>query len=81
LGGLFGVVTGLVATLGFTLYVGTLGNYNATYGALAGVVVFLMWLWIFDIALLLGVEVNQEVLRRRKLRNSEEVDHARQEGP
>jgi uncharacterized BrkB/YihY/UPF0761 family membrane protein len=43
--------------------------------------VFLMWLWIFDIALLLGVEVNQEVLRRRKLRNSEEVDHARQEGP
>ena len=65
LGGFFCVVTGLVATFGVTLYVGTPGSYNATYGALAGVVVFLIWLWIFDLALLVGLEVDVEVLRRR----------------
>lgn len=70
LGGFFGVITGLVATFGFTVYVGTLGNYNATYGALAGVVVFLVWLWIFDLALLLGLEVDVEVLRRRALKDT-----------
>lgn len=84
-GALFGVVTALVATFGFTMYVGTLGNYNATYGALAGVVVFLAWLWIFNIALLLGVEFNVEIERRRHATGQsktegKEADHAGQEG-
>ena len=69
-GGFFGVAIGLVATFGFTMYVTTLGNYNATYGALAGVVVFLVWLWIFNLALLLGLEFNVEVLRRRRRRDA-----------
>ena len=69
-GGFFGVVIGLIATFGFTMYVTTLGNYNATYGALAGVVVFLVWLWIFNLALLLGLEFNVEILRRRRRRDA-----------
>lgn len=72
-GGFFGVVIGLVATFGFTMYVSTLGNYNATYGALAGVVVFLIWLWIFNISLLLGLEFNVEMLRRRRRSSSPEA--------
>ena len=69
-GGFFGVLIGLIATFGFTMYATTLGNYNATYGALAGVVVFLVWLWIFNLALLLGLEFNVEVLRRRRRRDA-----------
>ncbi len=77
-GAFFGAITALIATFGFTMYVGTLGNYNATYGALAGVVVFLVWLWIFNIALLLGVEFNVEVQRRKgdaRNRSSKSAQH------
>ncbi len=43
------------------------GSYNKTYGSLGGVIVFLTWLWISNVALLLGAELNAEVERAREL--------------
>ena len=66
-GGILAVVLWLVASGLFALYVAMFSSYNATYGALAGVVVFLVWLWITNIAVLLGAELNAEIERGREL--------------
>lgn len=54
-------------TAGFALYVLNFGSYQRTYGALAGVVVFLLWLWITNCALLFGAELDAELERGRQL--------------
>ena len=59
-GALIATVIWLLASLGFTIYVANFGNYAKTYGALAGVVVLLFWLWITCYAILLGAEINAE---------------------
>ncbi len=56
-----------LATVGFVFYVANFSSYNATYGSLAGVIVFLLWLWITNNALLFGAEVDAEVERAREL--------------
>jgi membrane protein len=66
-GGVFAVVLWIAASAGFAFYVANFGSYNKTYGALAGVVVFLVWLWISNIAVLLGAELNAELERGREL--------------
>lgn len=50
----------LVASLGFAFYANTFGSYDKTYGALAGVVVLMLWLWITAFVTLLGAEINAE---------------------
>lgn len=60
----------IAATAAFSFYVSNFGNYNATYGALGAVVVFLTWLYLSAYILLLGAELNQ-VLARRGGRPSE----------
>ncbi len=56
-----------LASVGFAFYVANFSSYNKTYGALGGVIVFLLWLWITNIALLLGAEFDAEVERGREL--------------
>ncbi|WP_019633387.1 YihY/virulence factor BrkB family protein [Actinomadura atramentaria] len=55
----------LVASAAFAVYVVNFGSYNKTYGSIAGVVVFLVWLWISNLALLLGAEFDAELERGR----------------
>ena len=68
-GGLLAVVGWLIASGAFALFVSNFGSYNKTYGALAGVVVFLVWLWISNIMILLGAEFNAELERERAIEN------------
>jgi membrane protein len=57
----------VLASVGFGFYVSNFGSYNKTYGALAGVIVFLLWLWITNLALLFGAEFDAELQRGRQL--------------
>jgi membrane protein len=66
-GGVLGVVLWIVASAGFGVYIANLGSYARTYGALASVIVFLVWLWITNLALLLGAEFDAELEREREL--------------
>ncbi|MFD5026508.1 YihY/virulence factor BrkB family protein [Streptomyces sp. NPDC058373] len=64
----------MVASAGFALYVANFGSYNKTYGALAGVIIFLVWLWISNIAILLGLEFDAEMARERAVVGGHPVD-------
>jgi membrane protein len=66
-GGVFAVLVWLVASALFALYVASFSSYNKTYGTLAGVIIFLVWLWISNIAVLLGAEFNAELERGRAI--------------
>jgi membrane protein len=66
-GSLFAVVVWLIASALFALYVANFGSYDKTYGTLGGVVTVLVWMWITNLALLLGVEINAERERSREL--------------
>ena len=66
-GGLFAVAIWVVASGLFALYVSGFSSYNKTYGALAGVIIFLVWLWISNVAILLGAELNAELERGRHI--------------
>ena len=57
------ILAWILASVLFGFYVGNFGSYNKTYGALAGVVVFLLWLWITNLALLFGAELDAELER------------------
>ena len=59
-GALVATVIWLIASIGFSIYTSTLGNYSKTYGAIAGIVVLLFWLWLTGYAILLGAEINAE---------------------
>jgi membrane protein len=66
-GGILGVVLWIAASAGFGVYISHIGSYDRTYGALASVIVFLVWLWITNLALLLGAEFDAELEREREL--------------
>ena len=57
----------IVLSAAFGFYVGNFGSYDKTYGSLAGVIVFLLWLWITNLALLFGAELDAELERGRQL--------------
>ena len=57
----------LVASAGFGVYVANFGSYNKTYGSLGGVIIFLVWLWLSNVALLFGAEFDAELERSRQL--------------
>jgi membrane protein len=66
-GGVLAVIGWVIASVAFAFYVGNFGSYNKTYGALAGPIVFLVWLWISNIMILLGAEFNAELERGRAI--------------
>lgn len=65
----------VLASIGFGFYVTTFGSYAKTYGSLAGIVVFLLWLWITNLALLFGAEVDAELERVRELEAGIKAEH------
>ncbi|MBG6099974.1 membrane protein [Micromonospora vinacea] len=73
-GGVLAVVIWLVISGLFALYVSNFGSYNKTYGTLAGVIIFLVWLWLSNIAILLGAEFDAELERGRAISAGHAVD-------
>jgi membrane protein len=65
-GGIVALVIWIVASALFALYVAKFASYNKTYGSLGGVVVFLVWLWITNVAILFGAEFNAELQRSQQ---------------
>ncbi|MCS0602759.1 YihY/virulence factor BrkB family protein [Streptomyces sp. LP11] len=57
----------MIASAGFAFYVSNFASYNKTYGTMAGVIVFLVWLWISNLAILLGLEFDAETVRQRAI--------------
>jgi membrane protein len=66
-GGVLAVVLWIAASALFAFYVANFSSYNETYGSLGGVIIFLVWLWISNIAILVGAELNAELERGRQI--------------
>ena len=66
-GGIFAVVIWLLASGAFALYLANFADYNKTYGTLGGVIAFLVWLWISNIAIMIGAELDAELERGRAI--------------
>jgi membrane protein len=66
-GSIIAVVVWLLASVAFTVYVANFSSYNETYGTFGGIIVFLVWLWITNIAVLFGAEFNAELERGRQI--------------
>jgi membrane protein len=64
-GALVGVGLWILASAGFSFYLDSFGSYNRVYGTLGAAVAFLVWAWLVNLALLVGVEVNRETEKRR----------------
>jgi membrane protein len=66
-GGVLAIIVWIAASALFALYVATASSYNKTYGSLGGVIVFLIWLWVSNVAILLGAEFDAELERERSI--------------
>ena len=70
------VALGIASAL-FAFYVANFGSYNKTYGTLAGIIVFLLWIWIANVVLLLGAVFDSEIARTRELVRGAHVEEGR----
>ncbi|MFD0278946.1 YihY/virulence factor BrkB family protein [Kitasatospora sp. NPDC127111] len=68
-GSVLAVLLWIALSAGFAAYVANFGSYNKTYGTLAGVIVFLVWLWLTNLAILLGLELDAELAREQAVRS------------
>ncbi|WP_030411040.1 YihY/virulence factor BrkB family protein [Streptomyces sp. NRRL S-1448] len=66
-GSFLALVIWMIASAGFAFYVANFASYNKTYGTMAGVIVFFVWLWISNLAILLGLEFDAETVRQRAI--------------
>ena len=73
-GGVVAVLLWILASVAFAFYVANFSSYNETYGTLGGVIVFLIWLWITNIAVLFGAELNAELERGRQIEGGMDED-------
>ena len=80
-GALVAVVVWILASVGFGFYVANFGSYGSTYGSLAGAIVLLLWLWITNLALLFGAELDAEIERGRELQGGIEAERTIQLPP
>ena len=64
----------VIASGALAFYAANFSSYNKTYGALAGVIIFLVWLWISNVAVLLGAEFNAELARGRQMKEGAPAD-------
>ncbi|WP_305786816.1 YihY/virulence factor BrkB family protein [Symbioplanes lichenis] len=74
LGGTVALLAWAVASAGFGLYVANFSSYDRTYGSLGAIIAFLVWLYLANSALMLGVEINAEVQRGRRLQAGDSGD-------
>ncbi|WP_411721144.1 YihY/virulence factor BrkB family protein [Mycetocola sp.] len=81
LGALIALIIMAVATLLFFFYVSNFGNYQKTYGSIAGVIVMLLWFWIVNLSLLFGAEFDAEMERGRQLQGGIEAEDSLQLPP
>ena len=73
-GALFALIVWVVASAGFAFYVSNFSSYNETYGSIGGIIVFLLWVWISNLALLFGAELDAELERGRELQAGIEAE-------
>jgi membrane protein len=73
-GAVVALVVWIVASVAFAFYASNFGSYNKTYGSLAAVIIFLIWLWITNVVILLGAEMNAEVERGRQIEHGHPPD-------
>jgi membrane protein len=73
-GGILAVVVFLIASAAFSFYVANFGSYSKTYGSFAAIVIFLVWLWITNVAVLLGAELDAELARSREIEAGQPTD-------
>jgi membrane protein len=73
-GAFVAILVWILASIGFAVYVASFGSYNRTYGSLAGAIAGLLWLWITNLALLFGAELDSELERGRELQAGLEAE-------
>jgi membrane protein len=73
-GGVLAVLIWIIASAAFAVYVSQFGSYNKTYGSLASVIIFLVWMWITNLAILLGAEFNAELQHARAIQAGQPAD-------
>jgi membrane protein len=81
MGSFIALIVSILSTVGFAFYVANFANYNKTYGALGGVIVLLLWLWILNMSLLFGAEFDAEMERGRQLQAGIEAEETLQLPP
>jgi membrane protein len=81
LGGFIALLVLAITTAAFSLYVANFGSYDKTYGAIAGVIVLLLWIWLANLSLLFGVEFDAEMERARQLQGGIEAEETIQLPP
>jgi membrane protein len=73
-GGVLAVISWIVVSAAFGIYVANFGSYNKTYGSLGAIIIFLVWLWLSNVAILLGAELNAELERGRQIEAGQSPD-------
>ncbi|WP_067570354.1 YihY/virulence factor BrkB family protein [Nocardia acidivorans] len=74
-GSILAVLLWIAASTGFAVYVADFGSYNKVYGSLAGAVIFLIWLWLTNVAVLLGAQFDADLARGRRMERGGSPEH------
>lgn len=74
-GAIFTTIAFLVASWGFSFYISNFGNYSATYGSIAGVIILILWLYITGVIIILGAQINAILHKRAMRKQGEETEN------